>query len=179
MSIRAINGLIRLSLGLFLLSGGIQVSYGELPRIPGDQMSAEQIEKGAAAVHPATLYVLAKQLFERGRKDDAVFWFYVGQLRYRFYLAVNPHLEPSGDPALFSALSEVVGRPLNEYAFRDRVKLVATLRRVEEWDERNPNGFTSKENNHGAWQATRQGFRGFIGEVEGIGGLNPGGELTR
>lgn len=129
-------------------------------------MSAEQIEKGAPAVHPAALYILAQRLFESGRKDEAVFWFYVGQLRYRFYFQANPKIDPTGDPALFSSLSEVIGRPINRYAFQDRPKLVSTLKRVGEWDERNPNGFTSKENNNGAWRETRAGFSRFIADVE-------------
>jgi len=167
----AFKGLIRLTVGFLLLGVGIQESHGDLPRVPGDQMSAEQIEKGAAAVHPATLYLLAERLFAAERKDEAVFWFYVGQLRYRFYLEANPKIDPSGDPALFSSLSEVIGSPLNRYAFQDRAKLVSTLKRVAEWDEKNPNGFTSKENNHAVWLKIRASFERFI---EDVGSSDPG-----
>ena len=132
-------------------------------------MTVEQIEKGAAAVHPATLYVLAQRLYEGGKRDEAVFWYYVGQLRFRFYLSANPQLNESEDAKLFGKLAEVVGIPIDEYAFQDIPKLLKTLERVKEWDEKNPNGFTSKETNHAVWLEVREGFRGFISEVEQIG----------
>jgi hypothetical protein len=63
-----------------------------------------------------------------GKRDEAVFWFYAGQLRYRVYLLVNKDkLEPSGDPAVFASLSEEIGRPLNEYAFGDIPQLAKTI----------------------------------------------------
>jgi hypothetical protein len=78
----------------------------------------EQIRNGIENKHPSYFYILAGKLFAAGKKDDAVFWFYAGQLRYRVYLVMNKDkLEPSGDPALFASLSEEIGRPLNKYAF--------------------------------------------------------------
>ncbi len=63
-------------------------------------LSIEQLKNGIENQHPAYFYYLAKKLFAAGQKDDAVFWFYAGQLRYRVYLAVNKDkLDPSGDPA--------------------------------------------------------------------------------
>jgi hypothetical protein len=162
--------------GLFLVV--VAPSWAELPRVPGDRMTTAQIEKGAPAVHPATLYVLAQRLFAEGRKDEAVFWYYVGQLRFRFYLAVNPHLESSGDPALFSVLSDVVGNPIDRFGFQDPRKLVQTLERVEQWDEETPNGFTSKENNHAVWLEVREGFKNFIAEVGRTAAATSGGNQS-
>lgn len=118
----------------------------------------DELKKGIENAHPATYYVLAQKLFQEGRKDDAVFWFYAGQLRYRFHLAASPNLDPSGDPALFSSLSEVIGRPINEYAFGDVDALVATFDRVLEWDEKTPNGFTSRKEHPKEWQSNRDGL---------------------
>ena len=84
--------------------------------------------------HPATYFLLAKRLFVEGEREEAVFWFYLGQIRYRSYLKLNPKLDPSGDPALFSSLFEVVGRPINVYAFGDIPKLIDTIDRALEWD---------------------------------------------
>jgi len=164
-----VRSFVRLGAGIvcgFLV--GVSTGAAE-PKVPGAQMTVEQIKTGAPAVHPATLYLLAKQLFERGERDEAVFWFYVGQLRYRFYLEANPHIDPTGDPALFSSLSEVIGLPINQYAFKNTAELVKTLGRVGEWDEKNPNGFTSKENNHAVWLQVRQGFQKFIEDVKARG----------
>jgi len=119
----------------------------------------EQLQKGIENAHPATYYVLASKLFAAGRKDDAVFWFYVGQLRYRFHLQSNPGLPPDGDPALFGSLSEVVGRTLNEYAFGRLRTLRSTILRVLDWDEKTENGFTSKRQHATEWNAVRAGLR--------------------
>ena len=118
----------------------------------------EQLRKGIENAHPATCYLLAQKLFAAGDKEEATFWFYAGQLRFRFHLAANPGLDASGDPALFASLNEVVGRPINEYAFGGQRALVATLDRVLAWDETTPNGFTSKRDHAAAWKRIRDGL---------------------
>jgi hypothetical protein len=123
-----------------------------------NKMTAEQIKAGIEARHPAAYYVLASKLFQAGSRDEAVFWFYAGQLRYRFHLAANPTLPPSGDPALFASLSEVVGGPINEYAFGDIDAATATMDKVLEWDEKTGNGFTSKKTHAAPWKQMREGL---------------------
>jgi hypothetical protein len=93
--------------------------------------------------HPAAYYRKAAEMFQSGQKDDAVFVFYLGQLRYRTHLRARPDLKPDGDPALFGSLSEVVGKPVNEYAFGDLPKLDETLKAVLAYDQANPDSFTS------------------------------------
>lgn len=114
------------------------------PQADAGKQTPGQIIAQAQAVHPATLYILASRLMAEGRKDDAVRWFYIGQLRYRFHLATNPASMPE-DLTLFSALSESVGRPINEYAFRDVDAAVAQIDAALAWDATHPNSFTSKE----------------------------------
>lgn len=115
-------------------------------------------EPNDAALHPAEFYRRAAELFGLGRRDEAVFWFYAGQLRYRFHLAARPDLAQDGDPALFGALSEQVGRPLNEWAFGDPDALVAILDEVLAWDETTPNTFTPKEPFAAALERNRIGL---------------------
>jgi len=118
----------------------------------------EELMRGIENEHPAACYVLAQKLFADGKKDDAVFWFYVGQLRFRFHLTASPGLDPSGDSALFASLNEVIGRPINEYAFGSQKTLVATIDRVLAWDEATANGFTSKADHAAAWKEIRAGL---------------------
>ena len=109
-------------------------------------LSIEQIRNGIENKHPSYFYILAGKLFAAGKKDDAVFWFYAGQLRYRVYLLVNKDkLEPSGDPTLFASLSEEIGRPLNEYAFGDIPHLAKTIDAVVAWDKSHSNALTPRE----------------------------------
>jgi hypothetical protein len=95
-----------------------------------------------AGQHPAEYYRRASSLFGNGRRDDAVFIFYLGQLRYRAHLLARRDLKPDGDPALFASLSEVVGRPLNEYAFGDVSGLANIIDAVLAYDTANPDRFT-------------------------------------
>lgn len=107
------------------------VGLDELIRIVPDQ-------------HPSFYYILATRLLAANRRDEAVFWFYAGQLRYRIRLACHPDLAPDVEPALFGSLQETVGRPVNEYGFGDPPALVATLERVLAWDAATHNGFEPK-----------------------------------
>ena len=52
----------------------------------------QDVEQALPASHPSNYYAYATRLFHDGSKDDAVFWFYVGQIRYRFYLSAHPNL---------------------------------------------------------------------------------------
>ena len=108
------------------------VALDELIRIIPDQ-------------HPSFYYVLATRLFEAGRKDEAVFWFYAGQLRYRSRLACHPELPPGTEPALFASLQEVAGTPINEHAGADPDAWIAAMERARAWDETNRNGFEPRE----------------------------------
>ncbi|MFV0625436.1 hypothetical protein ACBY01_15685 [Sphingomonas sp. ac-8] len=114
-----------------------------MPADPAKQTPAQIIAQAESA-HPATLYFLATKLMGEGRMDEAVRWFYIGQLRYRFHLASRPATLANDQP-LFSALSESVGRPINEYAFGDVDAAVAEIDAALAWDAAHPNGFTSKE----------------------------------
>ena len=106
-------------------------------------LSIEQLKSGIENQHPSYFYILAEKLFAVGKKDEAVFWYYAGQLRYRVYLLVNKDkLEPSGDPAAFAALSEEIGRPINEYAFGDIPQLAKTIDAVLAWDRSRSNALT-------------------------------------
>jgi len=108
---------------------------------------AESVEQLIARIdrhHPANYYELAAKLFEQGRRDEAVFWFYVGQIRFRSRLKQIPNLKPDGDPALFASLSEVVGTPLNRYAFGDIPKLAETIDRALAWDASHEDPYSPK-----------------------------------
>lgn len=100
------------------------------------KQSPPEIIAGIESKHPVAYYVLASKLFQAGDRDEAVFWFYTGQIRWRARLMGNPQLPRDGEPALFSSMSEVVGRPINEYAFGDIPALAKAIDRALDWDSR-------------------------------------------
>jgi len=118
-----------------------------------------KIEAALPSEHPSAYYGYAARLFHEGRKDDAVFWFYVGQLRYRFHLRANPNLDPSGDPALFSSLSATVGETINVYAGGDVKEWVKAIDRALKWDADTANGFTSKKKFAAVYEENRAGLK--------------------
>jgi hypothetical protein len=123
-----------------------------------DQTPA-QLKQDIEKRHPADYYLLAAKLFkDSATKQEALFWFYVGQLRYRYYLAANPDLPRDGDPAVFASLSEVIGRPINEYAGGKPDLWIAEINHVLEWDAAHDNGFTPKSKSPDNYRQIRAGL---------------------
>lgn len=119
---------------------------GPLPAQEQDfaTMPMEELIETAPEQHPAALYILAARLLGEGRGQEAANWMYAGQLRYRFLLAVAGEEAMRGDGPLFGALSEQVGRPVNEYIAGDVDEWIAAIDWALDWDEANDNSVTSK-----------------------------------
>jgi hypothetical protein len=104
--------------------------------------SSDQRKKQIAAITadsshyaPPVLYALSSALFEEGRKDEAAFWFYAGQLRGRF--DANRCNDISARQGV-AVLNQTFGTPINQYMFKDLPKLKALIPRVVEWDRTTP-----------------------------------------
>ena len=82
---------------------------------------------------PSVFYALAKFFFDRDEKDEALFWFYAGQLRGRY--DANRCADISARSAI-NVLNERYGSPINKYAFQDIPKLKTIIAKVVEWDEK-------------------------------------------
>jgi hypothetical protein len=149
---RAIRCVIPVWLALALvLAGGIRLGSA----------SAQADASG----HPAEDYKRAITLFQDGQREQAVYWFYRGQLRYRIHLRAHPELRPDGDPAVFASLSETVGRPINEYAFGDIPALAATINRVLAWHQANDDPFTPKARYPAAHAEISAGLEGMRTQI--------------
>ena len=84
---------------------------------------------------PPVFYVLSSVLFEQNNKDEAVFWFYAGQLRGR--IDANICADKSARSAV-SALNQKFGAPINQYSFANMSLLTNTVERVLAWEENTP-----------------------------------------
>ena len=116
--------------------------------------------------HPAEEYKRAAGLFRAGQRDEAVYWFYRGQYRFRVHLTARPNLPPDGDRALFASLSESVGRPINEYAFGDIPQLLRTLDRVIAEARATDDPFTPKSEFAAAHQRTLSGLQSMRDDID-------------
>jgi hypothetical protein len=84
---------------------------------------------------PPVLYVLSSVLFEQDKKDEAVFWFYAGQLRGR--IDANICADKSARAAV-AEMNERFGTPINQYSFENIPLLTNTVERVLAWEEKTP-----------------------------------------
>jgi hypothetical protein len=150
--------------GLFaavVVSAGLLQTPPASPATPPREAvnsSPEEIKADIERRHPGDYYVLAGKLFAKNWKNEAAFWFYLGQLRYRFHLAANPNLPKGGDEALFASLSSVLGEPINGWAFGDIRQLLITFDKVLDWDNFHDNQFTSRTKHASAWNDVREGL---------------------
>lgn len=130
-----------------------------------EDMTIAQMQVKAPELHPAILYVLASRLLANGEGQQAANWMYAGQLRYRFLLAAQG--EAAGNElVLFNALTEQVGRPVNEYIAGDVDEWLAAMDWALEWDAAHPNVLTSKIDHADALAETRAGLERLRAMIE-------------
>lgn len=77
--------------------------------------------------NPAVLYTLSHALFQQNEKDEACYWFYIGQLRAR--IDANLTTDETAKQAV-QVLNNQYGNEINQYAFRDKLKLEQTVNKV-------------------------------------------------
>ncbi len=90
---------------------------------------------------PPVFYALSHALFSEGRKNDAMFWFYAGQLRARF--DANRCSDATARQAV-GVLNQTYGTPINQYAFQDIAKLEELIPKVVEWDRKTPHNYDQR-----------------------------------
>lgn len=89
---------------------------------------------------PLEMFAPVMALYQNGKKNDAVFWYYVAQLRAQNQLAYQ-----NGDRGqLIAVMSMTTGSLINNYAFQDTSKLNATLDTVLAWDKKTQNPYLKK-----------------------------------
>lgn len=123
-----------------------------------DALTVPELLTRADTLPPAGLYLLASRLFAEGRREDATRWLYVAQIRARYRLITSPGLSPDGEPALYAALQETIGRPINEWAFGDIPAVAARMQEALDWDDAHPNAVTPKTRDAAALERIRGGL---------------------
>lgn len=102
------------------------------------QKTIKEIQEHPDQYAPPVFYALSSVLFGEGKKDEAAFWFYAGQLRARY--DANRCADISARSAV-SALNQQFGTPINQYTFQDLPKLEKLIPRVIEWDKKTPHNY--------------------------------------
>lgn len=157
---------IKLFVAVCLILVG-QASFAGMTESEINTGPSAEVEARLPAEHPSSYYMYAIRLFSENQKDNAVFWYHAGHLRYRFHLNANPNLPGGGDPALMASLNATIGAAIKNYARNDPKMWGSQIDRVLAWDAETPNGFTSKEEYKTQWQEARSGLISLRAKIEG------------
>ena len=153
--------ILSLALLFGLVTNGVALEQQQILELP-----PSEVEKALPSAHPMAYYVYSGRLAHEGDKGRALFWYYVGELRYRFYLAVNPDLSPDGAPALFGSLHQSVGQAVADPKQIDRATSVKEFKQALDWDATNDNKVTSKKAHHKAWLNVRADLTDELGMTD-------------
>lgn len=104
----------------------------------GKSSYIEKVLEKPGEYNPSVLYALSDALFKKGRKDEAMFWFYAGQLRARS--DANKSLDKSAGQGV-RVLNQTYGMQINQYAFTNIANLESTIDKVVAWDKRTPRSY--------------------------------------
>lgn len=146
MSITNLSGLLKISVFKSFFTGVISGLVTHLFEILilliigslGFLIPIENIVKNPNKYAPPHLYRTAHNLYSEGRKDEAMFWFYTGQLRARYDAnrSNNPYVSLE-----VGALNQKFGAPINKYAFNNIENLKSTMTEVVHFVENNQESY--------------------------------------
>ena len=130
---------------------------GLLSPVQAQSLNIEEVSS-LEGQHPSEYFKRANTLFQQGQKDEAVFVYYVAQLRYRTYVSARPNLPPDQDPALLSSLMATMGPSINQYAFGDLPRLTKTIDAVLAYGSRKQDTLTPRSQYPQAHKSVRSGL---------------------
>ena len=130
-------------------------------------MSVTDLKKNAQLLHPVGFYILAKKLFGEGEKDDSIFWFYVGSIRYRYYLSSIGEDPFHPEVELFGKVQFEIGSVILDYAGGDPEAWASQIAEAVQWDKEHLNYFHAKKNDPAALEEIHAAMQGLMDELVG------------
>lgn len=117
-------------------NAAVEILNGENKELK--QQTVEIILKNPSYYNPPVIYALSRELYNQEKKDDAMYWFYVAQLRARY--DANLCMDKSAKQAV-SILNNNYGPDINEYAFQDIDKLEKTVIKLVDFVRKNEENY--------------------------------------
>ena len=114
----------------------IEILNGENKELK--QQTVESILKNPSYYNPPVIYALSHELYIQDKKDDAMYWFYVAQLRARY--DANLCMDKSAKQVV-SILNKDYGADINKYAFQDIDKLEKTVTKLVDFVRKNEENY--------------------------------------
>jgi len=109
--------------------------------------------------HWTDFYGAAAEPFKEGKINDAALLFYLGQLRYRYYVASHTKEETVADRTAFASLHRVFGADINYELGEDIDNYIKILEAVIEWAEANDYKFYSKKKDPDKYEEILNGLK--------------------
>ena len=126
-------------------SDGLKISVGEyskeLASADADTILrvCDKLKREKHRLRAEVMYVTAIRLYDLGRKDEAVYWFYTAQYRARVFTSIldKEKIGSIGAEAFelkqaYNSFNALAGEYINGYAFGDLGTLERTLKKVVE-----------------------------------------------
>jgi hypothetical protein len=114
------------------------------------------LRKDVEHLHPVAMMFLAKRLSDAGQSDQALFWFYEAQLRWR------AHISDQFESDMFQRLFSDIGPDINHFAGRHVPIWLKTIDDVLAWDAQHPDDFTPAGPNKDAARDGLAKFKDYI-----------------
>lgn len=134
--------------------------------VSAEDMPLDQLQTRMVWRHPVDFYTIAMRLLEADRGDEAAFWFYAGQLRWRTRLSCVEDIEPAGEKALFGAMNYQVGNAVNGYIGGYPSRWSQTIRDVAIWDKAPGNAYDYGQDCTAANATQRSGMLGLADRID-------------
>lgn len=130
-----------------------------IPKEEVVSMNIAELKKEAQLIHPVGFYILSKKLFDEGERNESIFWFYVGSIRYRYFLSsiADDPFHPENE--LFERVQFEIGGVILDYAGGDPQLWAEQIGKANQWDTDHLNFFYPKKNNPDALAETKSGVQ--------------------
>jgi hypothetical protein len=108
--------------------------------------------------HPLEFYELAGEKYKEGKKDEAAILFYIGKIRFRYYLESDTSKLARDQAVVFHALNSVLGNEINLYLGGNPKNWCRVIDSAMVWENNHDNLFTPKDINPKAYSKIIQGL---------------------
>lgn len=104
-----------------------------------------KIADSLSAKHPMEYFKTSAEYLEHHKFNEASFLYYLGHFRYKYFNSSNPDYKASGDGALASSLSAMLGEPILMYLHCNIENFTSILNLTKQYMESSDYAFYSKE----------------------------------
>lgn len=116
--------------------------------------------------HPEKYFEAIGESMKESKYNDAAFLYFVGRLRYRYYNAVNPDYQASGDGALLASLDYMYGENIKLYMKTNSDNFVAVLKASDDYFANNDYAIYPKAKNPVKYDSLSTWYVTLIKDIE-------------